>query len=60
MIAAFTGMRVTELLNLSWGDIEARKIQVENGEFCDVTVIQARGKGILLVQHLLNPQQLFL
>ncbi|WP_157946932.1 tyrosine-type recombinase/integrase [Thalassobius sp. I31.1] len=45
MIAAFTGMRPTELLNLSWGDIEARKIQVENGEFCDVTVIQARGKG---------------
>lgn len=45
MIAAFTGMRVTELLNLSWGDIEARKIQVENGEFCEVMVIQARGKG---------------
>lgn len=45
MIAAFTGMRPTELLNLSWGDIETRKIQVENGEFSDVTVIQARGKG---------------
>ena len=45
MIAGFTGMRPTELFNLSWGDLEARKIQVENGEFCDVTVIQARGKG---------------
>ncbi|MGC1495418.1 MAG: tyrosine-type recombinase/integrase [Sulfitobacter sp.] len=45
MIAGFTGMRPTELFNLSWGDIEARKIQVDNGEFCDVTVIQARGKG---------------
>lgn len=45
MIAGFTGMRVTELFNLSWGDLEARKIQVENGEFCEVIVIQARGKG---------------
>ena len=45
MIAGFTGMRPTELFNLSWGDLEARKIQVETGEFCDVTVIQARGKG---------------
>ena len=45
MIAAFTGMRPTELFNLSWGDIEARKIRAENGEFCDVTVMQVRGKG---------------
>ena len=45
MIAGFTGMRVTELFNLSWGDLENRKIQVENGEFCEVIVIQARGKG---------------
>jgi hypothetical protein len=45
MIAGFTGMRPTELFNLSWGDLEARKIQVENGEFCEVIVIQARGKG---------------
>lgn len=45
MIAGFTGMRPTELFNLSWGDLEVRKIQMENGEFSDVTVIQARGKG---------------
>ena len=45
MIAAFTGMRPTELFNLSWGDIEARKIHAENGELCDVTVMQVRGKG---------------
>lgn len=45
MVAGFTGMRPTELFNLSWGDLVARKVQVENGQFCDVTVIQARGKG---------------
>ena len=45
MIACFTGMRPTELFNLSWGDLEVRKIQMENGEFSEVTVIQARGKG---------------
>lgn len=44
-------MRPTELFNLSWGDVEARKIQVENGEFCDVTVIQAREPVALAVLH---------
>ena len=45
MIAGFTGMRPTELFNLSWGDLDVRKIQMENGALSDVTVIQARGKG---------------
>lgn len=45
MIAGFTGMRPTELFNLSWGDIESRKVPIEGGALCDVTVIQARGKA---------------
>jgi integrase len=45
MIAGFTGMRPTELLNLSWGDVGSRRMPRENGQSSDVTVLQARGKG---------------
>lgn len=45
MIAGFTGMRPTELFNLSWGDLDKRSVKLEKGLSHDVVVIQARGKG---------------
>lgn len=45
IIAGFTGMRPTELLNLSWGDVGSRRMPRENGQSNDVTVLQARSKG---------------
>lgn len=45
MIAGFTGMRPTELKRMVWGDIEARELELDNGQVYDATVIQVRGKG---------------
>lgn len=45
MVAAFTGMRPTELIRLIWNDIGERQLQTENGLPYDMVVIQARGKG---------------
>lgn len=45
MIAGFTGMRPTELKRMIWGDIEARELELDNGQVYDAAVIQVRGKG---------------
>lgn len=45
MIAAYTGMRTTELFNLSWGDIDYRQVELEPGLIYDALVLQVRGKA---------------
>lgn len=45
MIAGYTGMRPTELKNLSWGDIGERPIELTNGQTWNATIIQTHGKA---------------
>ncbi len=45
MIAGFTGMRPTELFNLSWGDVDTRKVDTKNGVKLDAILLSAWGKG---------------
>lgn len=45
MIAGFTGLRPTELKNLDWGDVQARRFDIKGGTKTDAIVLQVRGKG---------------
>ncbi|MEE2950834.1 MAG: site-specific integrase [Pseudomonadota bacterium] len=45
MIAGFTGLRPTELKNLDWGDVQARRFDIKGGAKTDAIVLQVRGKG---------------
>ena len=45
MIAAFSGLRTTELFNLSWGHVGYRPIELDDGKTFDAIILQVRGKG---------------
>ena len=42
MIAGLTGMRPTEMFNLTWGDIETRKVELPVDTPADVALVQTR------------------
>jgi integrase len=45
MIAAFSGLRTTELFNLSWGHVGYRPIELDDGKPFEAIILQVRGKG---------------
>ncbi|MHA6691639.1 tyrosine-type recombinase/integrase [Devosia sp. A449] len=45
-LAGYTGLRPTELFNLTWNDIEERRTVTKDKKPSDIIILHARGKGM--------------